>query len=331
MLYLDYSRKAGEWVPNKHGGRENLEAIDFLREMNDVVCQDAPGCITVAEDSTAWPGVTRPIREGGLGFTFKWNMGWMHDTLDYFERDPLYRRFHQDQLTFAMMYENSEHFIMPLSHDEMVHLKGSLYEKMPGDRWQKLANLRALLAYQVTRPGKTLLFMGTELAVPKEWNHDMSLDWHLLEEPDRAAFMEYMARLGHLYQESRPMWAGDGDSHGFEWIDVSDKENSVLSYMRREGNAHVVVVLNLTPKPHPEYRIGVPERGEYTVALSSDDTQWGGSGYSPVTAVTPDDVPYHGRRYSVSLTLPPLSAMVLVPVSNEPTSLAWPKVPEKVG
>ncbi|MDB4885218.1 MAG: 1,4-alpha-glucan-branching enzyme, partial [Gemmatimonadetes bacterium] len=331
MLYLDYSRKAGEWVPNRYGGRENLEAIDFLRAMNDVVCDDAPGCITVAEDSTAWPGVTRPIREGGLGFTFKWNMGWMHDTLDYFERDPLYRRFHQDQLTFAMMYENSEHFIMPLSHDEMVHLKGSLYEKMPGDRWQKLANLRALLAYQVTRPGKSLVFMGTELAVPKEWNHDVSLDWHLLEEPDRAAFMEYVARLGHLYQASRPMWAGDGDPRGFEWIDVSDKQNSVLSYMRREGNAHVVVVLNLTPAPHPEYRIGVPERGEYTVALSSDDTQWGGSGYSPVTSVVPDDVPYHGRRYSVSLTLPPLSAMVLVPVSSEPTSLAWPKAPAKAG
>jgi 1,4-alpha-glucan branching enzyme len=331
MLYLDYSRNAGEWVPNRHGGRENLEAIDFLREMNDVVCQDAPGCITVAEDSTAWPGVTRPIREGGLGFTFKWNMGWMHDTLGYFERDPLYRRFHQDELTFAMVYEHSEHFIMPLSHDEMVHLKGSMFEKMPGDRWQKFANLRALLAYQITRPGKSLLFMGTELAEPKEWNHDMSLDWHLLEEPDRAAFMEFVARLGHLYQETRAMWAGDGDARGFEWIDVSDKEHSVLSYLRRDGDAHVVVVLNLTPTPHPSYRIGVPGTGAYAVVLSSDDVQWGGSGYAPATEVLPDDVPYHGRRHSVNLALPPLSALVLAPVSAEPASVAWPNAPVREG
>ena len=196
MLYLDYSRKAGEWVPNRYGGRENLEAIDFLREMNDVVCADAPGCVTIAEDSTAWPGVTRPIRAGGLGFTFKWNMGWMHDTLAYFERDPLYRHHHQNEITFAMVYEHSEHFIMPLSHDEMVHLKGSLYEKMPGDPWQKFANLRALLAYQVTRPGKSLLFMGTEMAEPSEWNHDQSLNWHLLHQPERAAFQAYVARLG---------------------------------------------------------------------------------------------------------------------------------------
>lgn len=331
MLYLDYSREAGEWVPNKHGGRENLEAIDFLRTMNDVVCQDAPGCITVAEDSTAWPGVTRPIREGGLGFTFKWNMGWMHDTLGYFERDPLYRRFHQDEITFAMVYEHSEHFIMPLSHDEMVHLKGSMYEKMPGDRWQKLANLRALLTYQITRPGKSLLFMGTEIAEPKEWNHDMSLDWHLLGEPDRAAFMEFVARLGHLYQETRAMWACDGEPRGFEWIDVSDRQNSVLSYMRRDGDAHVIVVLNLTPNPHPDYRIGVPEQGQYRVLLSSDDRQWGGSGYAPTSEVMPDDIPYHGRRYSIHLALPPLSAVILAPVSARPVSLAWPKPPVRVG
>ncbi|MDB4879248.1 MAG: 1,4-alpha-glucan-branching enzyme [Gemmatimonadetes bacterium] len=331
MLYLDYSRKAGEWVPNRHGGRENLEAIDFLREMNDVVCADAPGCVTIAEDSTAWPGVTRPIREGGLGFTFKWNMGWMHDTLGYFERDPLYRRFHQDELTFAMMYEHSEHFIMPLSHDEMVHLKGSLYEKMPGDHWQKLANLRALLTYQVTRPGKSLLFMGAELAVPKEWNHDVSLDWHLLEQPDRAAFMAYVARLGHLYQELPAMWGCDAEPRGFEWIDVTDRANSVLSYMRRDGDAHAIVIMNLTPHPHPHYRIGVPGATPYTVALSSDDTQWGGSGYAPLRELVPDDVPYHGRRYSVQLALPPLSALVLVPVPHEPASLAWPQPPAKVG
>jgi 1,4-alpha-glucan branching enzyme len=313
MLYLDYSRNAGEWVPNRYGGRENLEAIDFLRDMNDVVCKEAPGCVTIAEDSTAWPGVTRPIREGGLGFSFKWNMGWMHDTLDYFEHDPIYRRFHQDELTFAMVYEHSEHFIMPLSHDEMVHLKGSLYGKMPGDRWQKLANMRALLAYQITRPGKSLLFMGTELANPDEWNHDISLPWHLLEEPDRAAFMDYMARLGALYRELPPLWQSDSDPRGFEWLDVGDRANSVLSYMRRSGDAHAVVVLNLTPNPHPRYRIGVPSQGEYTVALSTDDRRWGGSGYADVATVATDDVPYHGRRYSIELGLPPLSALVLVP------------------
>ncbi len=322
MLYLDYSRNAGEWVPNRYGGRENLEAIDFLRAMNDVVCENAPGCVTIAEDSTAWPGVTRPIREGGLGFTFKWNMGWMHDTLGYFERDPLYRRFHQDELTFAMVYEHSEHFIMPLSHDEMVHLKGSLYEKMPGDRWQKLANLRALLTYQVTRPGKTLLFMGTELATPKEWDHDQSLPWHLLHEPDRAAFMEYVARLGHVYRALPALWECDGEPRGFEWIDVADREQSVLSYLRRDGGQHVVVVLNLTPTPHARYRIGVPERGEYRVVLSSDDAAWGGSGFGSSASVVADDIPSHGRRYSIELALPPLSALVLVPAHQAPAALA---------
>jgi 1,4-alpha-glucan branching enzyme len=313
MLYLDYSRKDGEWVPNRYGGRENLEAIDFLREMNSVVCEDAPGCVTIAEDSTAWPGVTRSTRSGGLGFSFKWNMGWMHDTLEYFEKDPIYRRFHQDLLTFAMMYEHSEHFIMPLSHDEMVHLKGSLYAKMPGDHWQRLANLRALLAYQVTRPGKSLLFMGTEFAPPEEWNHDQSLPWHLLDDPSRAAFMAYVARLGEVYQRLPAFWRDDPVPEGFEWIDIADRANSVFSYLRRSGEDHAVVVLNLTPVPHDRYRIGVPEWGEYLVALSSDDQRWGGSGYGAVDRVRVDDVPWHGRRYSVELTLPPLGALVLVP------------------
>jgi 1,4-alpha-glucan branching enzyme len=313
MLYLDYSRKAGEWVPNKYGGRENLEAMDFLREMNAVVCEDAPGSMTIAEDSTAWPGVTRSIRAGGLGFTFKWNMGWMHDTLQYFEKDPVYRKHHQDLLTFAMVYEHSEHFIMPLSHDEMVHLKGSLYEKMPGDPWQKLANLRALLAYQVTRPGKSLLFMGTELAVPAEWNHEQSLDWHLLHEPPRAAFMAFVARLGELYQHLSPLWGEDPEPEGFEWIDVSDRASSVLSYLRRSGDDHAVIVLNLTPVPHERYRVGVPEWGEYLFALDTDAKRWGGSGFGAQERVRVDDVPYHGRRYSVEIALPPLSALVLVP------------------
>ena len=321
MLYLDYSRNHGEWVPNRYGGRENLEAIDFLREMNAVVCEDAPGCVTVAEDSTAWPGVTRPIGEGGLGFTFKWNMGWMHDTLSYFERNPIHRQFHQGELTFAMVYENSEHFIMPLSHDEMVHMKGSLYAKMPGDHWQKMANLRALFAYQFTRPGKSLLFMGSELAPPDEWDHDHSLPWHLLEDPSRAAMRDYLARLARVYRELPPLWQRDGDHRGFEWIDAGDVRHSVLSYVRWTDNAHVVVVLNLTPTPHAQYRIGVPEAATYVRVLGTDDARWGGSGYPVEERVETDDVPYHGRRYSLQLSLPPLSALVLAPERVVPASL----------
>jgi 1,4-alpha-glucan branching enzyme len=322
MLYLDYSRKAGEWVPNRYGGRENLEAIDFLREMNAVVGEDAPGCVTIAEDSTAWPGVTRPTGEGGLGFTFKWNMGWMHDTLTYFERDPIHRRFHQGELTFAMVYENSEHFIMPLSHDEMVHLKGSLFGKMPGDHWQRLANLRALFAYQFTRPGKSLLFMGSEFAQPEEWDHECSLPWHLLEQdPSRRMFRDYLTRLAHVYRMLPALWQHDGESRGFEWIDTGDEPNSVMSYLRRAGDAHAIVVLNLTPTPHHRYRIGVPEGGTYVRAIGSDDAQWGGSGYSEADRITADDVPYHGRRFSVEIALPPLSAVVFMPERVAPPGL----------
>jgi 1,4-alpha-glucan branching enzyme len=321
MLYLDYSRKQGEWVPNRYGGRENLEAIDFLREMNSVVSEDAPGCVTIAEDSTAWPGVTRPTNEGGLGFTFKWNMGWMHDTLAYFERDPIHRRYHQNELTFAMVYEHSEDFIMPLSHDEMVHLKGSLYGKMPGDHWQKLANLRALFAYQFTRPGKSLLFMGSEFAPPDEWNHEQSLDWHLLDDPTRAAFRDYLTRLAHVYRMLPALWQNDCDPRGFEWIDTGDDAHSVLSYLRRAGDAHAIVVLNLTPTPHADYRIGVPESGTYLRALGSDDPEWGGSGYQAPQRIGADDVPYHGRRYSVEVSLPPLSALILVPERAAPAAL----------
>jgi 1,4-alpha-glucan branching enzyme len=321
MLYLDYSRKHGEWVPNRYGGRENLEAIDFLREMNAVVSEDAPGCVTIAEDSTAWPGVTRPTSEGGLGFTFKWNMGWMHDTLSYFERDPIYRRHHQGELTFAMVYEHSENFIMPLSHDEMVHLKGSLYSKMPGDHWQKLANLRALYAYQFTRPGKALLFMGSEFAPPEEWNHEQSLDWHLLEDPTRAAMRDYLTRLAHVYRMLPALWQSDCDPRSFEWIDTGDEAHSVMSYLRRSGDSHAIVVLNLTPTPHSRYRIGVPESGAYLRALGSDDPEWGGSGYDAPQRIAADDVPYHGRRYSVEVSLPPLSALILVPERVAPAGL----------
>ena len=313
MLYLDYSRKAGEWLRNRHGGRENLEAIEFLRQMNEAVRIERPGCFTVAEESTAWPGVTKPTSEGGLGFTFKWNMGWMHDTLQYFALDPIYRRHHHDQLTFAMMYEHSERFIMPLSHDEVVHLKGSLLHKMAGDWWQKFANLRTMCAYHYTRPGKKLLFMGSELAPWTEWNHDRSLDWHLGQDGMHEAFGRYLADLGHVYGEHPALWRHDYGHEGFAWIDVADRENSVLSYVRRDGEDHVVVVLNLTPVPRDHYRIGAPAAGEYRLLLSSDDMRYGGSGFGVVESVRTEPAPFHGYPQSVVLGLPPLGAVVLAP------------------
>jgi 1,4-alpha-glucan branching enzyme len=313
MLYLDYSRQAGQWIPNRNGGRENLEAIAFLKQFNEAVASHAPGCVTIAEESTAWTGVTTPVSEGGLGFTFKWNMGWMHDTLTYFSLDPVHRRFHHDQLTFAMLYEYSERFIMPLSHDEVVHLKGSLFAKMPGDDWQRLANLRLLLTYMFTRPGKKLLFMGTELASWNEWNHETSLDWHLRADDSRAAFERFVARLGQLYRHEPALWRDDASWEGFSWIDVSDKENSVVAFVRRAGQSHVVVVLNLTPVPRERYRLGVPVGGWYERLLSSDDLEWGGSGFGEVKGVASEDTPFHGHAQSIELTLPPLGGVVLAP------------------
>ncbi|HKI96265.1 MAG TPA: 1,4-alpha-glucan branching protein GlgB [Gemmatimonadales bacterium] len=315
MLYLDYSRKAGEWLPNPYGGRENLDAIGFLRAMNDTVHAECPGCFTVAEESTAWPGVTRATSEGGLGFTFKWNMGWMHDTLEYFKHDPVHRRYHHDELTFAMLYEYSERFVMPLSHDEVVHGKGSLLAKMPGDFWQQLANLRLLLAYQYTRPGKPLLFMGTEFAPPGEWSHDRSLDWHLAAEPARAAFGTFVAALGACYAEIPPFWRRDPDPEGYAWIDADDRANSVIAYLRQDGAAHVVVVLNFTPVPRADYRIGLPAEGPYTVRLNSDAPEFGGSGAGSTGTIVTEPVGWHGRARSAVLTLPPLGALILVPAS----------------
>jgi 1,4-alpha-glucan branching enzyme len=313
MLYLDYSRNPGEWLPNIHGGRENLEAIDFLRMMNDAVRLTHPGCVTIAEESTAWPGVTRATAEGGLGFTFKWNMGWMHDTLEYMRHDPVHRRYHQDQLTFAMVYEHSERFVMPLSHDEVVHGKGSLYNKMPGDPWQKLANLRLLFTYQCTRPGKQLLFMGAELAQEREWNHDGSVDWHLAEQPERAAFLRFMARLGHLYRETPPLWQRDPDPEGFAWIDAADRENSVFAFLRVNGSDHRVIVLNATPVPRHDYRIGAPVAGAYRVALNTDAVEFGGSGAGSFGTVDTEPAPFHGRAQSMRLVLPPLGVLILAP------------------
>jgi 1,4-alpha-glucan branching enzyme len=313
MLYLDYSRKPGEWLRNRFGGRENLDAIDFLRAMNEAVRIDAPGCYTIAEESTSWPGVTKPPQEGGLGFTYKWNMGWMHDTLAYFSQDPLFRSYHQDQLTFAMIYEYSERFIMPLSHDEVVHLKKSLLEKMPGDEWRKLANLRLMLAYMYTRPGKKLLFMGTEIAPYSEWNHDVSLDWHLADDATHGAFLRFVQELGALYDSHPELWRDDFDPRGFSWIDVADRMNSVLSYVRRAGDSHMVIVLNMTPEARANYRVGVPREGSYDILLSSDSTRFGGSGFGQEGSVHTDPSPFHGYPQSVSLNLPPLGALVLAP------------------
>jgi 1,4-alpha-glucan branching enzyme len=313
MLYLDYSRREGEWEPNVYGGRENLEAIAFLRAMNDAVHHDAPGCVTVAEESTAWPGVTRPTAVGGLGFDFKWNMGWMHDTLEYFRKDPVHRRYHQDQLTFAMLYELSERFMMPLSHDEIVHGKGSLLSKMPGDPWQKFANLRVLFTYMYTRPGKQLLFMGTELAPDNEWNHDVSLDWHLASDPLRAGLLAFFEDLGRVYGASPALWRADPDPEGFAWIDCADRENSVVSYVRRAAGQSVVVILNLTPVPRDDYRIGAPLPGRYTVRLSSDERRYGGSEMTVPATLEADPVPMHGYSQSLRLRLPPMGALVLAP------------------
>ncbi|MGH7668022.1 MAG: alpha amylase C-terminal domain-containing protein, partial [Gemmatimonadaceae bacterium] len=313
MLYLDYSRKPGEWLPNIHGGRENLEAIDFLRAMNDAVREKYPGCLTIAEESTAWPGVTRATAEGGLGFSFKWNMGWMHDTLEYLRQDPVHRRYHQDELSFAMLYEYSERYVMPLSHDEVVHGKGSLYDKMPGDRWQKLANLRLLLAYQCARPGKPLVFMGTEFAQEREWDHDGSLDWHLAEAPDRVAFGRCMERLGQLYRETAAFWQRDHDPEGFAWIDAGDRENSVFAFVRLSNDDHRVVLLNCTPVPRHDYRIGVPAAGRYRVDFNTDATEFGGSGAGSFGVVETEPTPSHGRAQSLRLVLPPLGLLVLAP------------------
>ena len=314
MLYLDYSREPGQWLRNRYGGRENLEAIDFLRRLNETVGHEHPGCSVIAEESTAWPGVTNDIQHGGLGFTLKWNMGWMHDTLTYFALDPIHRRWHQDQLTFAMIYEYTERFAMPLSHDEVVHGKGSLLNKMAGDEWQKFANLRTLLAYMLTRPGKKLLFMGTELAPWTEWNHDASLEWNLLrDDPARAKFFAFIGRVAQVYRERSEFWRRDADADGFSWLSADDRENSVLAYVRRDGERHSIIVLNLTPVPREHYRIGVPEACAYRQALNSDAWEWGGSGHATRQRVMAERSPFHGFPQSIELSLPPLGVLVLTP------------------
>jgi len=312
MLYLDYSRKAGEWVPNKFGGRENLEAVEFLKHFNYLVQTEFPGVITVAEESTAWPQVTRPPYLGGLGFTFKWNMGWMHDTLNYFSRDPIHRKFHQNDLTFAMLYHYTENFIKPLSHDEMVHGKASLQRKMPGDTWQRFANLRALLAYQWTFPGKILLMMGSEFGQSNEWNINAALDWPLLDNgPYHVGLQRFVRQLNALYREEPALWQGDYDPQGFFWIDCGDAENSVLSFVRQtpDGSHKVAIILNLTPNPRYNYRVGLPQGGFWREALNSDAEIYGGGNKGNLGGVMAGNHPCHGQPASAEFYLPPLSVM----------------------
>jgi 1,4-alpha-glucan branching enzyme len=311
MLYLDYSRNDGEWTPNAHGGRENLEAVSFLKAMNDWVRAECPGAFTIAEESTAWPGVTQATEEGGLGFSFKWNMGWMHDTLKYFKEDPVHRKHHHDALTFAMVYEDSERFINALSHDEVVHGKGALFSKMPGDDWQKFANLRVLMTYQATRPGKVLNFMGFELATPTEWQDHKSLPWHLFDEPARAHHAQFLEALGALYLAEESLWRRDPDPEGFHWIDCDDRDQSIVSYCRRGDASTTLTVLNLTPVPRPGYRVGVPIEGTWSLRLNTDDAAFGGSGNYSLATLKTEAQTWQGQPHSVVVDLPPMAALVL--------------------
>jgi 1,4-alpha-glucan branching enzyme len=315
MLYLDYSRKEGDWIPNRFGGRENLEAIDFLRRMNEAVYARGEVAFTVAEESTAWPMVSRPTYVGGLGFGYKWNMGWMHDTLLYISKEPVHRKHHHDNLTFGLLYAFSENFILPLSHDEVVHGKGSLFGKMPGDRWQKFANLRAYLTFMYTMPGKKLLFMGGEFAQEREWNHDIGLDWQLLDDPMHAGVQRLVRDLNQFYRGVRPLHELDCEPGGFEWIDCNDSEHSIISYLRwgRDREQCVVVACNFTPVVRHEYRVGVPHGGFYRERMNTDSGYYGGSGVGNSGGVGAEPIAHHGRPFSLSLTLPPLAVVVFIP------------------
>ncbi|MGS0736913.1 1,4-alpha-glucan branching protein GlgB [Pseudomonas sp. GG8] len=314
MLYRDYSRKAGEWVPNRHGGRENLEAIDFLRHLNDVVVLEVPGAMVIAEESTAWPGVSQSTQQGGLGFSYKWNMGWMHDTLHYMQQDPIHRAHHHGELSFGLIYAWSEKFILPISHDEVVHGKHSLIDKMPGDRWQKFANLRAYLAFMWTHPGKKLLFMGCEFGQWREWNHDEQLDWYLLQYAEHIGVKKLVSDLNRIYREVPALHEQDCVPQGFQWVIGDDAANSVFAWLRwsKEGDP-VLVVANLTPVPRERYRIGVPFAGLWTELLNSDASTYAGSNVGNGGGVQTDDSKSHGMPASLALNLPPLGVLILRP------------------
>jgi 1,4-alpha-glucan branching enzyme len=317
MLYLDYSRRPGQWVPNVYGGRENLEAIAFLREVNDTLQRAYPGAITVAEESTSWPGVSRPTVAGGLGFTFKWNMGWMHDTLDYFSHDPVFRRHHHHQLTFGLWYAWSENFVLPLSHDEVVHMKRSLLGKMAGDRWQQFANLRALFGWMWAHPGKKLLFMGGEFGQEREWADDRSLDWHLLDDPLHAGLERMVGDLCHSYRKIHALWERDDRPEGFQWIDAGNVDQNVLSFLRVDahGAPTIACVANFAPVVHHDFRLGLPVGGRWEEVLNTDSQYYGGSGQGNLGSVTTDGTPWHAFAQSALITVPPLAVVWFSPVA----------------
>ncbi len=327
MLYLDYSRKEGEWIPNIYGGRENLEAIDFIKKFNVVSHEYHPGVLTVAEESTAWPNVSKPTYLGGLGFSMKWNMGWMNDTLEYLVKDPVHRKYHHNNLTFSLLYAFSENFILPLSHDEVVHGKRSLLDKMPGDAWQKFANLRALYGFMYGHPGKKLLFMGGEIGQWTEWDCDRSLDWNLLEFEPHRALQRYVKDLNRIYRSEPSLYELDSEYKGFEWIDLHDVEGSTLSFLRRakRQDDFTVFVCNFTPVPRSDYRIGVPEPGFYREMLNSDSSHYGGSNMGNAGGIDADNIRKHGRPYSIKLTLPPLSVLIFKLRQESPNLLPSPQ------
>ncbi len=314
MLYLDYSRKPGEWIPNKYGGRENLEAIDFLRQLNETIYKNFPDVQMIAEESTAWGMVSRPTYLGGLGFGYKWDMGWMHDTLSYLSKDPVYRSFHHDQITFRMLYAYTENFILPLSHDEVVHGKGSLIGKMPGDDWQKFANLRLLFGYQYTQPGKKLIFMGGEIAQWNEWSHDTGMDWSLLKYERHQGIKLWVQHLNHLYRNEPALYELDHEYTGFEWIDCSDYNQSICSYLRYSRDKKILlIIVNATPTTHFQYKIGVPFQGIWHEILNSDKEIYGGSDKKNENDLKTFPEALHNRAHSLQLILPPLSVIILKP------------------
>jgi 1,4-alpha-glucan branching enzyme len=314
MLYLDYSREPGQWVPNKFGGNEDLEAIDFLKELNTVVYAEHPTAVTIAEESTAWPGVSRPVYLGGLGFGFKWNLGWMHDTLDYINKDPVYRRFHHHQLTFALVYAFSENFVLPISHDEVVYGKGSLYGKMPGDPWRRLANLRAYLAFMWAHPGKELLFMGSELAQDSEWSHERSIDWEALADPGHAGVQHLVKDLNGVAEQHPALWQRDSLPSGFAWIDPNDVDDNALSFMRWSADREPLVCLcNFSPVPRHDYRVGLPIAGHWAEVLNTDSELYGGSNVGNLGMITAEEITWDGQPASARVTLPPLATIWLAP------------------
>jgi 1,4-alpha-glucan branching enzyme len=314
MLYLDYSRKPGEWVPNPFGGKENLEAISFLRELNEFIYKEHPDIQMIAEESTAFPKVSRPVYEGGLGFGLKWMMGWMHDTLNYFKRDPIFRRYHHGEITFSLVYAYTENFTLPFSHDEVVHGKGSLLSRMPGDLWQKFANLRAIFGYMFTHPGSKLMFMGSEFGQTSEWNHDASVRWDQLENLNFSkGLLQLIIDLNKLYREQEALYKKQYKPEGFEWIEVNDWQQSVLSYVRKSGNPDqdIVVIANFTPIIRKNYRIGVPSYGQWKLILNTDDAKYGGSGmHKNHPKISSESIHWHGREDSISIDLPPLAVLI---------------------